>query len=180
MFDRFSHLVPGSVVLAATLIAAPAMARQADPAAVPEVLSRVTACRDVTDSTARLACYDTAVAALDSAQREGAVVVADRAQINAARRQLFGFDIASMPTMFGRGDASESLDEIQAALASAREAAPDRWVFTLDDGTVWRQLEPMRLDFRNRAGEPVEIKRGMLGSYRLTVGRSRAINVRRQ
>ena len=60
-------------------LAIPALA-QAQEAPRPELLNRLTDCRAMTDPAARLSCYDTAVEALDAAERQGEVVVVDRAQ----------------------------------------------------------------------------------------------------
>ena len=92
-------------VLAACALTLTACGEKQEPSATarPELLSRLVGCRQVADSTARLACYDAAASALDSAERQGDVVVVDRAQVSAARRQLFGFDLPAMPGLFDRG-----------------------------------------------------------------------------
>lgn len=168
-----------AAVLASGL-ATPVTAQQGAAAARPELLSRLVACRPVADSAARLACYDAAAGALDSAERQGDVVVVDRAQVSLARRQLFGFDLPSMPSLFDRGDRPENLDAIETTLTRAVRAGEGKWVFTLADGGVWRQIDSERVTFENRPGEPVRVRRASLGSYQLVVGRSRAVRVRRQ
>lgn len=176
------HSLPAIVagVLVATPLAAPVMARQAEPAARPELLTRLIACRAINAPTARLACFDAAAGALDSAEREGEGVVIDRAQVSAARRQLFGFDLPSMPGFFERGARPERIDAVETTLTRARQVADNRWVFTLSDGGVWRQIDTERVTFQNRPGEAVRVRRAALGSYQLVVGGSRAVRVRRQ
>lgn len=162
------------------LCAGSAAAQQGPAANRPELLTRLVDCRAVAEATARLACYDAAAGALDSAERQGEVVVVDRAQVSAARRQLFGFDIPAMPGLFDRGARPERVEAIETSLVRATPVGEGRWVFTLADGSVWRQIDSEPVRFQNRAGQPVRVRRAALGSFLLTVGRSRAVRVRRQ
>lgn len=165
------------IVAAAVIASSPASA--VAPQERAETLARLTACRAVADGPARLACYDTAVSALDAAERQGEVVVMDRAQIGEARRQLFGFEMPTLPRLFGAESAVE-LDSIETTLQNAALVADNRWVFRLADGGVWRQIDSDRVNFRNRPGQAVRVRKATLGSFLLTVGDSRAVRVRRQ
>ena len=131
----------------------------------PELLSRLVGCRSVS--------------ALDSAERAGQVVVVDRAQVSAARRQLFGFDLPSI-TLFDSGPTPEKIDSVETTLTRAAPAGDGKWTFVLADGGTWRQIDSERVSFRNQAGQEVRVRRATLGSYLLTVGGSRAVRVRRQ
>lgn len=152
---------------------------QTAPATRPEILDRVVACRQITAEAARLACYDEAVGTLDQAQRQGDVVVVDRNQVREARRQLFGFQMPSI-TLFDQGERPESVDSIETTLVRAGQYAEGKWVFTLADESVWRQIDSERVNFRNRPGEAVRVRRAAMGSYLMTIGSSRAVRVRRQ
>lgn len=174
---RYILPVIGVLTLAA---AGPTAAQQAQAVQRPELLTRLTACRAVGEATARLACYDAAAAAFDSAEREGDVVVVDRAQVSAARRQLFGFELPSMPGLFERGARPERIDAIESTLTRAGQFAEGKWVFTLADGSVWRQIDSEGFRDRVRPGQAVRVRRASLGSFLLTVDRSRAVRVRRQ
>lgn len=154
-------------------------AAQTAPAPRPEILDRVVACRQITTEAARLACYDEAVGTLDQAQRQGDVVVVDRNQVREARRQLFGFQMPSI-TLFDQGERPESVDSIETTLVRAGQYAEGKWVFTLADESVWRQIDSERVNFRNRPGEAVRVRRAAMGSYLMTIGSSRAVRVRRQ
>lgn len=145
----------------------------------PEMLERLTACRTVAEDAARLACYDAAAAAFDTAEREGELVVIDRAAVNETRRQLFGFEMPTLPRLFGNG-AGEDLDSIETTLERASLSGENRWVFRLADGSVWRQIDSERVRFDNRTGEPVRVRKASLGSFLMIVGDSRAVRVRRQ
>jgi len=148
---------------------------QQQPASLMQLLD----CRGVVDGTARLACYDAAAGALDSAQRQGDVVVIDRAQVAETRRQMFGLDVPSLPRLFGPSSGAE-ITSIETTLRAANRTADDRWIFSLEDGGVWRQIDSSYVSFANRPGQPVRVRQGSLGSFLLTVGDSRAVRVRRQ
>ena len=80
----------------AALAAASTLSAQATPPQErPETLARLMACRGIAENTARLACFDTAAGALDSAERQGDLVVIDRAGVAAFIRANRGRDIAA-------------------------------------------------------------------------------------
>ena len=164
----------------AALAAASILSTQAAPVQErPETLARLMACRSIADNAARLTCFDIAVGALDTAERQGDVVVIDRAGVAETRRQLFGFEMPSLPRLFGPEGAAE-IDAIDSTLQSASLVGDGRWVFRLADGSVWRQIDSDRVRFQNRPGQPVRVRKATLGSFLLTVGGSRAVRVRRQ
>jgi hypothetical protein len=166
--------------LAALAMAASPAAQTPPPAQQrPETVERLAACRVVADNAARLACYDAAAAALDTAQQQGELVVIDRAQVNETRRQLFGFDMPTLPRLFN-GGGGEDLSAIETTLQSASQASENRWVFRLADGSVWRQIDSEPVRFQNRPGQEVRVRKASLGSFLMTVGSSRAVRVRRQ
>lgn len=172
-----------SGLTAILLTVSPAGQTAAAPQQRPEMLERLAACRTVADSAARLACYDGAAAALDNAQRQGELVVIDRAAVNETRRELFGFDLPTLPRLFsnggGAGEAAE-LSSIETTLESASRNGEGRWVFRLADGGVWRQIDSEPVRFTNRPGQEVRVRKASLGSFLMTVGGSRAVRVRRQ
>lgn len=164
----------------AALAAASTLSTQATlPQERPETLAQLMACRGISENTARLACFDTAAGALDSAERQGDLVVIDRAGVAETRRQLFGFEMPSLPRLFGP-EGTVELESIDSTLQSASSVGEGRWVFRLADGSVWRQIDSERVRFRNSPGQPVRVRKGALGSFLLTVDGSRAVRVRRQ
>lgn len=144
------------------------------------LLSEVARCRTITPDAVRLACFDHAAGALDAAERQGEVVVVDRGQIREARRQLFGFEMPALPSMFGRDEAEAKIDAVETTLLSAGQGLDGKWLFRLADGSEWRQIDSDPVRFQNRTGMDVRVRRASLGSYQLTAGRSRAVRVRRQ
>lgn len=168
-----------SAITLASAISGQTPAAGAAPQDRPEILERLIACRGITDSAARLACYDGAAGAIDSAERQGELVVIDRAQAAETRRQLFGFEVSSLPRLLGGGE-GEEIRAIESTLQSASQMGENRWVFRLADGSVWRQIDSEPVRFQNRSGQEVRVRRASLGSFMLTVGGSRAVRVRRQ
>ncbi|MBB5745552.1 hypothetical protein [Brevundimonas variabilis] len=157
-----------------------AQAQQPVAQARPELLTRLIDCRSIADGGQRLACYDAAASAFDSAEKQGDVVVIDREQVGVARRQLFGFQLPSMPDLLQRGAQPDTLDSIETTLTRAGQYGEGKWTFTLADGSTWRQIDSEPVRFRNRAGLPVRVRRAALGSFLLTIDGSRAVRVRRQ
>jgi hypothetical protein len=142
------------------------------------VLQAVVNCRAVSDTAARLACYDAAAARLDEAEAKGEVVVMDREQTRQARREAFGFTLPSL-AIFERGD-SEKMDRVTFKVARATEANDGTWTIELDAGAVWRQTDTERLSRRPKPGSTVEVRSASMGSYFMNVDGQRAIRVRRE
>lgn len=143
-------------------------------------LKDVAACRGISGDAARLACYDQTVALLDSAEHTGDIVVLDRAQVRDANRQLFGFEFTN-PFAGRLGGAPEpEVEAVETTLTSATAMVDGKWIFRLADGSEWRQVDSGAIRFANRAGVEVRIRRAALGSYMMTLERSRAVRVRRQ
>jgi len=164
--------------LAAAALAASIPAQEpvrADPGALGALL----ACRAITEDRARLACLDRETAALASSRDGGEIIVIDRVEAEATRRSLFGLQLPAITGLFG-ADETERLDEIEGALERATLSREGRWIFRLEDGAVWRQVDSDSLSFTPRPGQAVRIRRAALGSYLLEIGGRRAIRVRRQ
>jgi hypothetical protein len=170
----------------AAVLTTPA-ARAADPPAPSAVLKAVDACRAIGDDKARLACFDAAAAQLATAQAKGDVVVVDREQVQAARREAFGFNLPKLSVLgrlaaqVGDGGKSGEADEDSATftIAGASQGGDGRWVVTMDNGMVWRQTNTTVGAMTIRKGDKAEVKKGMLGAYFMNVGRYKAIKVER-
>lgn len=143
----------------------------------PEVMGKLFECRAITDPTARLACFDREVGAVQAAQESRELVIAERQQVEEARRGLFGLKLPSI-RLFGGGD-NEEVSELTATLASARKMGNGRFIFELDDGARWIQTESSPGYKKYKAGDTIVISKGALGSYKAKVEGKRAIRVRR-
>lgn len=155
--------------LAAGLLAVtPAFAAPPPPPAGAPAVQAVVDCRKLADSAARLACYDSAVDALTRAEQAGDVVSLDRAQRQAVRRQAFGFTLPSL-SLFDVGEKPEAVNRVEEVLASARLGVDGRWVFRMQDGQVWRQIDDNDIVPHPHPGSKIVIHRAALGSYMLSV-----------
>lgn len=174
MFIRFS------ILAAAAATPAAALAQPAEPEPQrPPAYESLIRCRTVAEDAARLRCFDEAAAALQAATERREVVVVDRAQIRESRRRLFGIRLPRLPVFGGGGGEEEEIDQVEGVIASASQDGLGHWVVTLQDGAVWVQVDNNRLALRPRAGQPVVINRGALGSYMMRVNRQPGIRVRR-
>ena len=160
------------------LLAAGGASAQEAPPSSP-VSDRILTCRSIAESDRRLACYDEAAAAFAQAQQSGQVVVMDVEEVREARRGLFGLNL-QLPSLavFGGGDEVEQITERDFVIQSVRQSASGDWVFTMEDGTVWRQNDG-NLSRRPRSGDTAHVTRRALGSYSMNVNGARAIWVER-
>lgn len=157
-------MITRAAIAAAVLVlfASPAVARDKDEQLrVPAVYKAVVDCKAVADSSSRLACYDSAVAAMDAAQRSKDVVVTDRAAIREARRGLFGLSLPRI-RLFGDGGDDE-IKEINGKLTAVRSASDGMDVFVLEDGARWKQTDGATT--YAKSGDPIRIRRTALGGY---------------
>ncbi len=169
-----ADLAPICWVLA-ILVAGGASAAEA-PTRAPAMQS-VLDCRAIADATQRLACFDKAVEAMAKAEQSGDLVAIDREQRRTVRRQAFGLTLPSL-AMFDKGEKPEESNRIAVTLAQANRNAAGKWVFVLDDGAVWRQIDDGQLEPPPRAGQKAMIRRAALGSYMIHLEGS-AIRVHR-
>lgn len=170
------------LALAATQFSSPSAA-MAQTSATPQTpgLASLTACRAIGSDTDRLACYDRATQALDAAEQAGDLVVVERGQIREARRQLFGFNSPDLSSILGKGREDDvEAEAVETTLTTASQNSEGKWTFHLADGAEWRQIDSAPVRFRNQPGAEVRVRRATLGSYLLTIGRSRAVRVKRQ
>lgn len=159
-----------------TVAALPAQAADKDvDGPPPAVFQAVLDCKALADPTARLACYDKAVGAMDAARSANDLVVTDRATVREAKKGLFGLALPSLK-LFGGGK-DEEVTEIEGKIAAIRMAKDGFPVFTLEDGAQWKQT-----DGRNtypKAGSAIRIRKASLGSYMANVDGQPAVRVTR-
>jgi len=161
---RFFCVSITSVAVAGAIPAVSGALAAERPADRAQVLKALVDCRGVTDSAARLACYDKAAAEIDKAEAGGDIVVVDRQQARAARRQAFGFRLPTL-AIFDKAATREELNVIEAKVASAGHGADGRWVITLEDGAVWREIGDQEPNLDPRPGKAARISRGAMDSF---------------
>jgi hypothetical protein len=141
----------------------------------PLQFRQLVACRAITDGAARLDCLERATAALSDAVADRRVMI-DQTAAQAAKRQQFG---APKPRPAAIAAVPE-LSRLETTLIGASVDERGAWVFRLADGGVWIQTDDYPLAGSPHRGEKVVVRRGTLGSFRLTAGDRPAVKVRRQ
>lgn len=165
------------LVLSVLLVAGSAEANTRPPQSpLVEALGN---CRVQTDDNARLRCYDQAAGALAEAVAQGNVLLVDQQDLKQARKSLFGFSLPKLPFFRGDESAADQQGEIAASIASAQGLGYGKWRITLDTGAVWETTEASSSVRNPRAGNPVLIKRGALGSYIMRIDGRRGLRARR-
>lgn len=172
MGERMMAAGGGVVLMLALTAAAPV------PSGGDRVVRSFTACRAIAESAERLACFDKAASALETAVSSKEVTILDKTDVAKTRRSLFGFSLPSLALFNGGGkdaqeDERKAFTEINTTVASARQSSYGRYEIKLadEDGAVWQTTEP--LPDVPKAGQKIRIRKGAMGSYFLTVdGRS--------
>jgi hypothetical protein len=148
----------------------------------PELFDKLLACRSVRDASARLACFDERVAAMDAAAKRADLVVVDRGDIHKARKSLFGLTLPALG-IFGGGERerreAESFTEIESTIRSARSNGY-RWTVILEDGARWVQVDSKMPPRDPKPGQTIRIRKAALGSFLANIGGQRAIRMRRE
>lgn len=112
-------------------------------------------CHGISDDALRLECYDEAMRTAAAAPSEPA-----------------GGDDAGVEEAFGKEarleTEREKLDELRAGIVRVDAAQRDRRVFVLDNGQVWAE-QSANERLKVTVGDPVRIRAGSLGSFRLFV-----------
>jgi hypothetical protein len=171
-----------AAAMLATLTAAP-LAAAADDKPESAYIKGLRDCQAKTDPAERLACYDSAVAAMVAASSEGEVRVVDREEVRQTRRKLFGFSLPDLGIFGGKDDKddpkqAEEFTTLQTTIAGVR-TMNGKYVLTTAEGAQWQLDEmPARL-MKPKVGQPLEIKAGALSSYFLRINGQGGVKGRR-
>ena len=108
-------------VASLSLLGIPALADEVDP------LADIYACANIADDSARLACFDTAVSATQSAQQAGDFRTLTRQDTERVQEDAFGFSMPSLPSFrlpsIGR-EANALADAVPDEVPTAAAEAP--------------------------------------------------------
>lgn len=182
----------GALVMA--IMPVSASAQQAPPSG--SALDGIYSCADLTDPTARLACFDAAVARVRADEASGALIALDQPRAEAVRREAFGFSVPSLFRLRRPSAAAATGATAGAQTAPASAEAPEEesqtfsivrvsqrqsgTVITTESGQIWALTDPRTLEGRANPPFNVQIRRAMLGSFIMQVeGRNRGYRVRR-
>lgn len=166
-------------VLAASLFASGPVGAQQPAPARPPALVRLVDCRGITDTAARLACYDREVAALDAAEKSKDLVVVDRDQLRKTRRTLFGLTLPNLSVFGDDSPDAEAVVKLDSKIKTARQNPYGKWTFVLEDGATWTQIDSRNLNIDPSPGHDISIRRAAMGSYLANVNKQTAIRVQR-
>ena len=159
-------------------LAGPAAAKKAAEAKTPASVLRLLACRGVADTAQRLACFDREAAGMDQMIAKRDLVVIDRERVTQSKRELFGFSVPSFGGLFGGGGEVE-IKQIESTVVSWGGNADGGWIIRLADGSRWSQTDGKPLALPPGRGDRVVVRRGVLGSYRMSVNGQPGIKVER-
>jgi hypothetical protein len=160
----------------ALLAAGPASAAKPVAVATPGQVQQLMSCRAIAAADQRLACFDRESAAMNNAIASKDLVFVDKEKARAAKRSLFGFSIPDFGGLFGGGD--DEVSQIESSVARTAHNPDGGWIIYLADGSVWSQTDDWPgLD--PRPGKAVIVKRGTLGSFRLSIPGENGIKVTR-
>jgi hypothetical protein len=165
-----------AAALAAIVLAAPAWAAQAP--SVSPVVQSVIDCRKIDEASARLACFDKAVAGLEASEAKGDLVSLDREQRRSARRQAFGLSLPSL-SFLDRGERTDEVNRLTTSVTGLSRASDGKWVITVEGGAVWRQIDDNEFSREPRIGAVAKIRKAALGSFFMNIDRQQAIRVHR-
>jgi hypothetical protein len=138
-----------------TITAGPALSADAQ-------LESARRCTQVKDSLERLVCFDKAFAAVAAPAAPMAAAAPTPAPAPMATPTL-GDEQVKRP----EGKPDETPREVDATVAAVKGLPGDLARITLDNGQVWEQQQASAR-FDVRVGDAVRIKKGALGSYRMS------------
>ena len=168
-----------AVIAALALSSAPALAKDR-PIAPSPLVTALGGCQKLSDSGARLACYDKAAPALVKAANQGDIKVVDRETLRKAGRSLFGFTVPNFAFLGGNKEDDQAIAKrLDSTITSFSDIGNGFYRFTIaEGGAVWESTESALLRDA-KPGEPVIITHGAMGSFWAKIGKQRELHVRR-
>ena len=157
-------------------------------------MDEILACRAVDNEAERLACFDRTTT--PTADSIAAATTPDEGDGRQSLAQASNDGASLIDDSFGAKDLQqrrskkekkkkdESDEQLRAKLVGLRFTNSGRYIITLDNGQVWRQIrgdtETLRFPRITGDGVPIIIKEALFGSYRLrTEASKRTIRVER-
>jgi len=168
----------GSIGAAILLASSAVAAKQPKDGPPPPQVNALLACRAITDSAQRLACFDQNAAIIGEAVAKRDLVVFDRESVRQTKRGLFGFGIPNLG-IFGDDNDEVEIKQIDGEIVSTAFNADGGYIFRLADGSRWTQMDGKPFALPPEAGDKVVVKKGALGSYIMSVARQPGVKVRR-
>ncbi|WOE75743.1 hypothetical protein [Alterisphingorhabdus coralli] len=167
----------GGSLSGALAITAPLEAQEGVRSGSTDAAKKLYACLEIEDDAQRLTCYDREVRSFSQAQTSGQVIVAERKDVEQARRELFGLSLSENPLFADKDD--EGVNSITATVTAVRQTRDGKWIMALDTGARWMQTEARRTRRGPRKGDVIEISRGAFGAFVAKPEGGRAFKVKR-
>jgi len=136
-------------------------------------------CDAIKEESVRLSCYDGAVRRGRSAlgaDRPGMVAGKSAAQPRSPQQE-FGMTRQLERQLNVTPDRPPEVEEISAKVASATNRGAGLWRIAFLDGARWQFAEGQPEFAPPRRGEEVRIRKGVMGSYLMYVGRQPSVRV---
>jgi len=154
-------------------------------------LSTLYECAEIEEPEQRLACFDTSVANLRTAEQKKEIVAIDAKAARKIKREAFGFNLPSLskiglpkislPIGGKDGGDKDKTDALVADVKSVRTSGRVL-VITLKNGQVWKEVGG-RLNYIPKGDLTATIKPKSVGSYMLSLNNGkvtvRGLRVRR-
>jgi len=173
-------------VICLFLLSTQAIAADDQNASNDSPLSTLYDCMAIEAPEQRLACFDTSVAQLRTAEQKKEIVAIDAKAARKIKREAFGFNLPSLskiglPKLSLLGSGKEKADSLVADVKSIRTSGRVL-VITLENGQVWKEVGG-RLNYIPKGDLKATIKPKSVGSYVLSLNNGkttvRGLRVRR-
>ena len=150
-------------------------------------LSSLYKCAKIIDGSERLACFDSSVAKLHTAEQNKEVVAIDAKAAKKIKREAFGFNLPSLskiglpsiglPKIVGGTDVESLVVDVKSVRKSGRG-----YVITMENGQIWKEVGG-RLNYIPKGDLKATIKPKCMGSFMLSLNNGkttvRGLRVRR-
>lgn len=154
-------------------------AKPNDSAPLPAIYTALLDCRSIAETQARLACFDAKAAALAAATAQRTIIVTDKEELRKTRRGLFGFAMPSSGLLATAVGQDEEIKKFETTVTSARRNRDGGWIVALATGGTWEQTDSRELALAPKANQKVEITRGALGTFFVSIDGQIALRMRR-
>ena len=141
-----------------------------DASETPEAVVKLYECQSVSDTSARLACYDAQVTQMRQLESQAQLRIMDAGQIETERRSRFGFAPQTSD--------QQAIKELDSTIVDSVKLNT-KWAFELEDGSRWLQTDTANFIRRIPAGTSVKISRTAMSGYKASIDERRAIRVKR-
>lgn len=143
----------------------------------PQILKNLTDCGAISSDKKRLACFDENIKTFQSAQEKGDIIVADKKVVEQAREDIFGYQTPDNPLF--NGDNDSNLTQIESTIKSARKTRSGKYLFSIENGSVWQQTGTRNLRYKPEKGHSVIIEKASFGGFNAKIKDQRFIKVKR-